>query len=44
MLEQMDQSLARVWVNQRHFTCKSAGKKEDGHQNEPVIAFVNSKF
>ena len=39
----MDQSFARVWLNQRHFTCKSAGKKEDGHQNELVTAFVDFK-
>ena len=43
MLEQMDQSLARVWLNLRHLTCKSVGKKEDGHQNEPMTAFVDFK-
>ena len=39
----MDQGIARVWINLRHFTCKSAGKKEDGHQNELVTAFVDFK-
>ncbi len=39
----MDQSIARVWINPRHFTCKSAGKKEDGHQNELVTVFVDFK-
>ena len=43
MLEQMDQSIARVWINPRHLSCKSAGKKEDGHQNELVTAFVDFK-